>query len=89
LKTLVYKRTHNGNPDESGIFGIYDCMGRVLGWPFDAVIGVGGKSPWSGHEGIARRINWVDIDPDQRDASSPCGLVQGAPTGTNDSEGLL
>jgi hypothetical protein len=48
MNTLVYKRTHTGDPDESGIFGIHDCMGQVRGWNFGAVIGVGGKSPWHG-----------------------------------------
>jgi hypothetical protein len=70
LNTLVYKRTHTGDPDESGIFGIHDCMGRVRQWPFDAVIGVGGKSPWSGDEGLARKINWIGIKPSKSDASS-------------------
>jgi hypothetical protein len=71
LNTLVYKRTHKGDPDESGIFGIHDCMGRVRRWPFDAVIGIGGKSPLSGDEGIARKINWIGINPSKREASSP------------------
>jgi hypothetical protein len=71
LNTLVYKRTHKGDPDESGIFGIHDCMGRVRGWPFDAVIGVGGKCPWSGDEGIALKINWIGINPSKGEASSP------------------
>jgi len=71
LNTLVYKRTHKGDPDESGIFGIHDCMGRVRDWPFDAVIGVGGKSPLSGDEDIARKINWIGISPSKSEASSP------------------
>jgi len=72
LNTLVYKRTHKGDPDESGIFGIHDCMGVVRCQPFDAVIGVGGKSPWRGHEGIARKINWIGINPSNKsEASSP------------------
>jgi hypothetical protein len=71
MNTLVYKRTHKGDPDNSEIFGIHDCMGPVRGGPFDAVIGVGGKSPWSGDEGIALKINWVGINPSRSDASSP------------------
>jgi hypothetical protein len=59
--TLIYKRTHRGDPDEAGIFGIHDCMGKVRDQAFDAVIGVGGKRPDRGHEGIARKINWVGI----------------------------
>jgi hypothetical protein len=63
MNTLIYKRTHTGDPDESGIFGIHDCMGRVRDWSFDAVIGVGGKSPLHGYEGIALKITWVGINP--------------------------
>ena len=63
LNALVYKRTHRGDPDRLGTFGIRDCMGRVRRWHFDAVIGVGGKSPDRGHEEIARRINWIGITP--------------------------
>jgi hypothetical protein len=70
MNTLVYKRTHKGDPDESRIFGIHDCMGQVRGYLFDAVIGVGGKSPDSGSEDIARKINWVGINPSKSSASS-------------------
>jgi hypothetical protein len=63
MNTLVYKRTHKGDPDETGIFGIHDCMGRDRGWSFDAVIGIGGKSPDRGHEDIALKINWIGINP--------------------------
>jgi hypothetical protein len=38
-------------------------MGRVRSWSFDAVIGVGGKSPLQGHEGIASKITWIGINP--------------------------
>jgi hypothetical protein len=58
-KTLVYKRTHKGDPNESGIFGICDCMGKVRDWDFDAVIGVGGKCPDAGCEEIAHKVNWI------------------------------
>lgn len=61
LRTLVYKRTHRGDPDDSGIFGVNDCMGEVRRWDFDAVIGVGGGRPDRGHEDIARKVNWVGI----------------------------
>lgn len=63
LKTLVYKRTHRGDPDDTGVFGVNDCMGKVRGWRFDAVIGVGGSRPDRGHEGIARKVNWIGIGP--------------------------
>ncbi len=71
MKTLVYKRTHTGDPNESGIFGIHDCMGRVRGWSFDAVIGVGGKSPWRGHEDIGLKITWIGINPRKTEAPGP------------------
>ena len=44
MRTLVYLRTHNGDPDEEDVFGIHDCMGQVRSWRFEAVIGVGGMS---------------------------------------------
>jgi hypothetical protein len=50
-------------------------MGRVRGWAFDAVIGVGGKSPRSGDQGIACKINWVGVDPTKDEASSPMWLA--------------
>jgi hypothetical protein len=65
MNTLIYKRTHKGDPDESGVFGVHDCMGPVRHWNFDAVIGVGGSRPWPGHEEIANRINWIGISPDK------------------------
>jgi hypothetical protein len=70
LNTLVYKRTHIGDPDESGTFGIDDCMGRVRLLPFAAVIGVGGKSPWPKHKDIALKINWTGIGPTYKPAPS-------------------
>src|SRR5262249_39677120 len=51
-----------------GVFGIHDCMGSARSRNFDAVIGVGGKSPWDGHEGIAYKINWIGIKPKKTDA---------------------
>lgn len=63
MRILTYKRTHVGDPDSLGRFGINDCMGRIRGFQYDAVIGIGGV----GHEpkiaGIDKRINWVGIDP--------------------------
>jgi hypothetical protein len=69
LNTLIYKRTHIGDPDESGIFGVHDCMGQVRRWPFDAVIGVGGKNPWKDHKGIAYKINWIGLRPRKTEVS--------------------
>ena len=45
VRILIYKRTHNGDPDAKGCFGACDCMGSVRSRSFDAVIGVGGIGP--------------------------------------------
>jgi len=63
LRVLVYKRTHDGDPDEFGCFGAHDCMGAVRGRDFDAVIGVGGIGPEAHASGIAGRVNWIGIGP--------------------------
>jgi hypothetical protein len=76
LNTLVYKRTHKGDPDQSGRFGIHDCMGRVRSWAFDSVIGVGGRSPDHGHEDIALKVNWVGIGSFKSDVGLRGPLVQ-------------
>ena len=66
MRILIYKRTHIGDPDAEGHFGIYDCMGRVRDYDFDAVIGVGGIGAQPQRFGIDRRINWVGIGPTKR-----------------------
>jgi hypothetical protein len=64
LRTLTYKRTHEGDPDpETGVFGIHKCMGRVRGWSFDAVIGVGGIGAEPERHGIAGKLTWIGIGP--------------------------
>ncbi|WP_157656956.1 hypothetical protein [Burkholderia ubonensis] len=63
LRILTYKRTHIGDPDSTGQFGINDCMGRVRNRRFDAVIGVGGTGPEPRSEGIAGKLTWVGIGP--------------------------
>jgi hypothetical protein len=63
LRILTYKRTHTGDPDSTGQFGINDCMGRVRSWTFDAVIGVGGIGPEPRSYGIDGRVTWVGRDP--------------------------
>jgi hypothetical protein len=62
MQAMVYRRTHRGDPDKRGCFGINDCMGMYRGWEFDAVIGVGGISA-PRHLGIARKVNWIGIGP--------------------------
>ena len=63
MRTLVYKRTHHGDPGPEGRFGISDCMGRVRTWDFEAVIGVGGSSAKPKKEGLAYLVNWIGIGP--------------------------
>jgi hypothetical protein len=33
MRTLVYTRTHKGDPDKTGCFGIWDCMGKLRRFP--------------------------------------------------------
>lgn len=63
MSILTYKRTHVGDPNEAGEFGIYDCMGRVRDYAFDAVIGVGGIGAEPKSYGIDRKITWVGVSP--------------------------
>ncbi|MGQ2981846.1 hypothetical protein [Flavobacterium sp.] len=63
MKVLIYKRTHKGDPGPEGIFGIQDCMGKMRNWNYDAVIGIGGKASWRGHEDIRYKINWIGLGP--------------------------
>jgi len=63
MRILTYKRTHTGDPDAAGQFGINDCMGRVRNWNFDAVIGVGGYGSEPRSYGIDGRVTWVGLNP--------------------------
>ncbi|WP_157662703.1 hypothetical protein [Sulfuriferula sp. AH1] len=63
MRILTYKRTHTGDPDNNGSFGINGCMGQVRGYAFEAVIGVGGIGAEPRAYGIDRKINWVGINP--------------------------
>jgi hypothetical protein len=79
MRTLIYKRTHIGDPDpKTGVFGNHDCMGHVRGYPFDAVIGIGGISKEPRLHGIAGRLTWIGIgaiqlsdNPDRSKARAP------------------
>ena len=74
LRTLIYKRTHTGDPDRGGRFGIRGCMGRVRAWNYDAVIGVGGVGAEPTSHGIDGRVTWIGIGPKRkpgRDARGP------------------
>ena len=65
MRVLVYKRTHSGDPDANGCFGVYDCMGSVRNRDFDAVIGVGGIGPEARANGIAGKVNWLGSGPNK------------------------
>jgi hypothetical protein len=69
MRTLIYKRTHHGDPDVTGQFGIYDCMGRVRAWNFEAVIGVGGVGAAPTSRGLGGKVNWIGIGPHKRAAA--------------------
>ena len=75
MRTLIYKRTHSGDPNpKTGVFGNNDCMGRVRGWSFDAVIGVGGIGREPQKNCIARKLTWVGIGP-HKSSGQRCPLV--------------
>jgi len=64
MRTLIYKRTHTGDPNPStGVFGNNDCMGSVRKRQFEAVIGIGGIGPEAISHGIAGKLNWIGIGP--------------------------
>jgi hypothetical protein len=65
MRILIYKRTHTGDPDASGLFGANGCMGRVRGFEYDAVIGIGGMSTSARACAIHGRINWIGIGPEK------------------------
>ena len=67
MRVLVYKRTHEGDPDpDTGCFGCYDCMGAVRGWNYDAVIGIGGVGEEPTALGLAGKVTWIGIRPHKR-----------------------
>lgn len=66
MKVFIYKRTHTGDPGESGVFGINDCMGKMRNGDYDAVIGIGGKTA---PKEIKYKINWIGLIP--KKISSP------------------
>jgi hypothetical protein len=71
MRTLIYKRTHSGDPDPaSGVFGNADCMKSVRGRSFDAVIGIGGIGPEPIRNRIAGKLTWVGIGPHK--TGDPC-----------------
>jgi hypothetical protein len=68
MRTLIYKRTHCGDPDpKTGVFGNHDCMGQVRAWRFDAVIGIGGVGREPQRHRIAGKLTWIGIGPQMID----------------------
>lgn len=67
MNVFIYIRTHINDPCECGTFGVCDCMGSFRNYNYDAVLGIGGKSPWKGCENIAQRLTWVGICPHKKD----------------------
>jgi hypothetical protein len=63
MRVFLYKRTHVGDPDEGGRFGIDDCMGRLRDCSFDAVIGIGGICSQAIADGIGGKVKWIGIGP--------------------------
>lgn len=63
MRVLVYKRTHSGDPDANGCFGVYDCMGAVRDRDYEAVIGVGGIGSEAKANEIDGKVTWVGIGP--------------------------
>lgn len=76
MRILTYKVTPVGDRGPDGRFGIHDCMGRIRGYAFDAVIGFGGIGQEPKNFGIARKLNWVGIGPQRQErlvAMNPSG----------------
>ena len=75
MRILTYKRTHTGDPNVNGLFGINNYMGRVRNYDFDAVIGVGGIGHEPKTHKIDRKINWIGITPKRRILNGTTGSV--------------
>ncbi|OFW01123.1 MAG: hypothetical protein A3I61_19360 [Acidobacteria bacterium RIFCSPLOWO2_02_FULL_68_18] len=75
MRTLIYKRTHHGDPDITGQFGIFDCMGLVRTWDFEAVIGVGGLGLEPRRHGLDGKVNWIGIGPHKKAAAGKRGPI--------------
>jgi hypothetical protein len=73
MRVLIYKRTHTGDPDSNGCFGVQDCMGSIRKRGFDAVIGVGGTGADVEAYGIAGKVNWIGIGPHRTSAPNKRG----------------
>ncbi len=63
MRILTYKRTHMGDPDFRGVFGVNDCMGRVRSLAYDAVVGIGGIGAEPRGFEIAGKVTWIGVHP--------------------------
>ena len=69
MTTLIYKRTHTGDPDPvTGVFGCDGCMGCIRGWRFDNVIGIGGIGERVEH-GLKGKLTWIGLGAQKNDSS--------------------
>lgn len=59
MKVLIYRQTHTNDPCPCGVFGIRDCMGRIRGWDYNAVIGIGALA----NPIITGKLTWIGINP--------------------------
>lgn len=75
MRILTYKRTHVGNPDRTGMFGVHGCMGNVRNWELDAVIGIRGIGSEPQSHGIAGRVTWAGRKPKKRQSLSGVGML--------------
>lgn len=66
MAILIYKRTHIGDPNPKGEFGVYDCMGKVRNLEYEAVIGIGGTGSEPRSHKIDGKITWVGVNPTKR-----------------------
>jgi len=56
-----------GDPHpDTGVFGNNDCLGKIRGYEYDAVIGIGGGGKESQRYNIFRKLIWIGIRPNKR-----------------------
>jgi hypothetical protein len=53
------RNDQHGDPDETGQFGVCDCIGQVRSWNYEAVIGIGGTAAEARSYGIDGRVTSV------------------------------
>ena len=75
MRVLLYKRTHTGDPDEAGRFGVANCMGRVRSWRFDAVVGVGGRGREARKHRLDGKVTWIGVGPHRHPSPRGAGDI--------------